>query len=321
MSNATIAVLAAPFLFSLLAPAALSQGAGTPVYYPGTGHYYEVVQTTMPWDQAKQTAESMSYLGVAGHLVTYDDLAEDQFVYSTLSGGPLGNSWIGLYQDFGDAGYSEPLGGWKWVTGEPLTYSNWTNGEPNDGGNAEHYGGYWPSNKWNDYQLSDAAASRFVVEYDTPAAVPLCYGDGSGTICPCGNSAAAGTGCGNSTGVGASLFTSGTSSLSQFDLMFHGAGLIPNQSTILFQGNSALSNGNGLLFGDGLRCVGVNVRRLGILPADGAGAATWFPALFGNPNWSPGDVRRFQIWYSDPFGSPCGAGFNLSNAVEIQFQL
>jgi hypothetical protein len=31
----------------------------------------------------------------------------------------------------------------------------------------------------------------------------------------------------------------------------------------------------------------------------------------------PGDVKRYQIWYRDPQGSPCGAQFNLSNGMEI----
>jgi hypothetical protein len=35
--------------------------------------------------------------------------------------------------------------------------------------------------------------------------------------------------------------------------------------------------------------------------------------------WASGDLRRFQTWYRDPTGSPCGAGFNLSHGVEVTF--
>ena len=48
--------------------------------------------------------------------------------------------WIGFYQDLNDPNYSEPSGGWKWIDGTPLSYSNWAANEPNDGapGGQEH---------------------------------------------------------------------------------------------------------------------------------------------------------------------------------------
>jgi hypothetical protein len=30
-----------------------------------------------------------------------------------------------------------------------------------------------------------------------------------------------------------------------------------------------------------------------------------------------GDTGCYQFWYRDPVGSPCGAGFNLTNAYTI----
>ena len=30
-----------------------------------------------------------------------------------------------------------------------------------------------------------------------------------------------------------------------------------------------------------------------------------------------GDVKRFQYWYRNPGGSPCGSQFNLTNGYEI----
>ena len=37
------------------------------------------------------------------------------------------------FQDLNDPMYSEPGGGWKWITGEPWVYTNWLIGEPNRG--------------------------------------------------------------------------------------------------------------------------------------------------------------------------------------------
>lgn len=302
-------------LLFLVAAPCFASSAG-PVYNPANGHYYQVVPGNVTWDQAKLGAEALTYLGVQGHLVTLSDLAEDQFVYFTLTGSSLGNSWIGLYQDMLAPDYSEPAGGWYWVTGEPLTYSNWKAGEPNNSGGAEHYGGYWPADEWNDYQLADGAVGRYVVEFDTLAASPYCFGDGSAAACPCGNAGGPEVGCTNSTGVGAQVTTLGTASLVSSDLRFVASGLLPGQLAILFEGSSVLALGNGVLFGDGLRCAGGQLRRMGYRVVSAGGNASWLP---GSGAWTPGDIRQFQVWYSDPQGSPCGSSFNTSNALEINF--
>ena len=38
--------------------------------------------------------------------------------------------WIGGYQDMNASDYSEPDGGWKWVTGEPWSFIGWWEGGP-----------------------------------------------------------------------------------------------------------------------------------------------------------------------------------------------
>lgn len=293
-----------------------------PMYYPANGHYYEVVYGNVSWDQAKLDAEQRNYQGTPGHLVTIADAAEDQFVYFTLAGGALGNSWLGLYQDTTDALYAEPAGGWKWVTGEPLNYQNWyvAGGEPNDTTGGENVGGYWPADKWNDYSNTSNNVPSYVVEYDTPIISLYCFGDGSGTTCPCANSGGADAGCANSSGGGASLTGSGTVSVSLDNLSFSAAGLLPAQPALLFQGLNAVNGGNGNLLGDGLRCAGMGVIRLGISVPGAGGNASWGPGLAAQGNWVAGDTRRFQVWYRDPVGSPCASGFNLSNGAEVLLQ-
>jgi hypothetical protein len=308
-------------------PGAIPSSPGTfeiseslPVQYPVNGHYYLVVYETVPWDVAKATAESMSYQGVQGHLATYSDHEEDQWVYHTLAGTALGNSWIGLYQDVNDPNYSEPAGGWLWVDGTPNTYTNWyAPGEPNNGGGTEAYGGYWPGDQWNDYQISDANAAAYVVEFDTSSSTSFCFGDGTGTNCPCANNGGAGEGCANGGGAGATLLSTGSASVSIADFGLSASNLIGSQPGLYFQGNNAINAGLGISFGDGLRCAGGGVIRLQVRFSDANGSSSTTADLVTTGGVVPGDTKRYQIWYRDPLASPCGTLFNLSNGVELTF--
>ncbi len=144
---------------------------------------------------------------------------------------------------------------------------------------------------------------------------PFCFGDGSGAPCPCGNGGAAPRGCANSTGSGALLAATGTSSLAANDLVLHASSMPGSTSALLFQGTSPVNGGAGVVFGDGLRCAGGNVTRLGTRAAS-AGAASWGPGLphgIGLPT-----TLQFQVWYRNVVG-PCGSGWNLSNGLAVAF--
>ncbi|MDE0891846.1 MAG: hypothetical protein OSB14_06655 [Planctomycetota bacterium] len=145
-----------------------------------------------------------------------------------------------------------------------------------------------------------------------------CVGDGSATPCPCGNTSASG-GCANSTGVGGTMTAYGSVSVSADDLTFSATGLIPSQPVLLFVGNNAVNSGAGNSFGDGLRCAGGGVRRLGVRFCDSAGSANWEGGLNASGGWSAGDLQRFQGWYRDASG-PCGSTFNLTQGLELTFQ-
>jgi hypothetical protein len=147
----------------------------------------------------------------------------------------------------------------------------------------------------------------------------VCWGDGSGTACPCGNAGTKGTGCANSSGGGAVVTPNGSNATSTDDMTFHGTNLLPSQPALLFVGNDILNGGNGVVFGDGLRCAGTNVVRLGVQTPDGGGNASWGPGLRATGGWVAGDTRHFQVWYRDPVGGPCAGGFNLSNALTVDF--
>ncbi len=168
--------------------------------------------------------------------------------------------------------------------------------------------------------FADAAGADagrvLVLSTQNPAGQPFCFGDGSGGACPCGNFGAPGRGCQNSSAPGAELGGQGFPSVSADLVTFHAAALPPSQPVLLFAGLNAVNSGLGVPFGDGLRCAGGGLRRLGVRVAIG-GAATWGPGLFTPQGWQAGDVRRLQAWYRDPIASPCGAGFNLSNGFRI----
>ena len=152
-----------------------------------------------------------------------------------------------------------------------------------------------------------------------PTAIPHCFGDGSGMTCPCANNGAPGGGCAHSGGFGAFLEGTGSASVTLDELVFRGTQLKPGQSALLFQGNNAVNGGLGNLFGDGLRCAGGGMIRLGVKAADVGGGAMWGPGLSGAGGWSAGQTRYFQAWYRDPVGSPCGMDFNLTNGSSVTF--
>ncbi|MFT7484513.1 MAG: hypothetical protein ACI9F9_000353 [Candidatus Paceibacteria bacterium] len=141
---------------------------------------------------------------------------------------------------------------------------------------------------------------------------PYCFG----LNCPCGNSDPSG-GCSNSTAFGARIKADGSTSISSDDLVLQGSGLAPGAMALLFVGNQHLNGGSGVFFGDGLRCAGGPLQRLGIRIADSSGNATWGPGLLSNASWANvGSTSSLQIWSQDSNG-PCGAGYNTSHGLDL----
>jgi hypothetical protein len=155
----------------------------------------------------------------------------------------------------------------------------------------------------------------------TNAITSYCFGDGSGTPCPCGNDAllGSGTGCKHSLGFGGKLATSGTASVSNDTLVLQGSQMPTTSSTLYFQGTSQQNNGAGAVFGDGLRCVSGAVIRLGTKLNAGGGSS--FPDV-GDPSISvkgqitqPGVTRNYQVWYRNIQSYCTPSPFNLTNGI------
>jgi hypothetical protein len=141
------------------AQASIIQG---PVVYED--HTY-VLLDTATWTQSEQQA-----VALGGHLVTINDAAENAWVLDTFVTTP-GRS-IGLWLGLTD---QDVEGTFVWVNGEPVTYTNWRAGEPNnylvnDPVHGEDYGMMYGYGAWNDTDNTgqDQAPLHGVVEVVGP---------------------------------------------------------------------------------------------------------------------------------------------------------
>jgi hypothetical protein len=150
----------------------------------------------------------------------------------------------------------------------------------------------------------------------------FCYGDGSGTACPCGNNSQVGAreGCVNSVGNnGGKLVGQGLPAIGNDQLELQGEQM-PNGPAMYFQGTARMSGGAGLVFGDGLLCVSGTLIRLGVkfnvlgkstYPSGGDAPLSVMGGLVA------GDTRDYQAWYRDAAVYCSSSTFNLTNAVEV----
>jgi hypothetical protein len=175
--------------------------------------------------------------------------------------------------------------------------------------------------------MNNWAGDQFFVVGPTEPGSAYCNADGSTTACPCGNNndgssgvagcaISAGAGC-NAAAGGVTLRGSGSTSLGANNAVLSVTGAQSNQPGLFFRADNAVNNGDGIIFGDGLRCAGGNVVRLEVIPSDGSGNATSTASL--GAGLVAGSVRRFQYWCRIPGCSPCGSSFTLSNGYEITF--
>jgi hypothetical protein len=95
----------------------------------GNGHWYQLVFEGHPsWTQARLLAEQRG-----GHLATLTSQEENDLAGRLSRGLPA--MLLGGFQDHSSPNYSEPAGGWRWITDEPWSFANWGAGEPNNASN------------------------------------------------------------------------------------------------------------------------------------------------------------------------------------------
>lgn len=122
-----------------------------------------------------------------GYLATLSSPAENNFVFSLIDAPQFWNDSINgsgpAIGGFQPEGSPEPGDGWRWVTDEPWSYTNWFPGQPDDGagGTSEdrlhYFSGFQigvRASTWNDIAAKDANLGGFVIEaVPEPAAVAL----------------------------------------------------------------------------------------------------------------------------------------------------
>lgn len=134
------------------------------------GHYYKVFNDSFNWAQAKRRCEE-----IGGHLVTITSNTEQAIVKELIvSQGTKGYYWTGGVRNSDDS--------WSWITDENFSYSNWSQGEPNNGVGNEDIVTLYKSGNWNDSPaegISDnpnlafykVENSGFVCEWDSYDAI------------------------------------------------------------------------------------------------------------------------------------------------------
>ncbi|MCY2960850.1 MAG: right-handed parallel beta-helix repeat-containing protein [Planctomycetota bacterium] len=163
-------------------------------------------------------------------------------------------------------------------------------------------------------------------EFPAPVVTAFCFGDGTATLCPCGNDAPffSGTGCLNSLGTGGLLGSTGSARILGDTFAVVGSGM-PNSSCLYFQGTTQVNGGNGSVFGDGIRCAGGSVIRLGT-KTNSAGASQY--PVVGDLSISVkglvtlvGTVRTYQCWYRNAAAFCTADTFNLTNGLSVTWEL
>jgi len=165
-------------------PSVTSAGSGTftiasalptilagPFVNPSNGSTYYLLNPSN-WDFAQFAAQNLG-----GNLATIRSMEENEFIRANVLGfdGADRRGWIGLND-------VEEEGNFVWVSGEPVVFTNWDPGEPNNTPFPENYVEMFGSNgRWNDAQQTSSFTRWGIVEVTAGGACPADW-DNSGGV-------------------------------------------------------------------------------------------------------------------------------------------
>ena len=124
------------------------------------GNIYCLYDELVSWYTAYNVCENMG-----GHLATITSAEEQKIITDLCYGSFYTAYWLGATDDSSE-------GDWKWVTGEPFSYTNWSSGEPNNANSKEHYLEQYYT--WNDY--IDNGYRGFICEIESFSDLPVSSG-------------------------------------------------------------------------------------------------------------------------------------------------
>jgi hypothetical protein len=159
--------------------------------------------------------------------------------------------------------------------------------------------------------------------------VPICEpGAGGVIVCPCGNPPAGlGLGCNNSSNTGgAQLEATGIARITYDTVFLASSGERPTATSVVLQGTS--SGASGSVFGQGVRCIAGNLKRLYVKTA--SGGSIHAPQA-GDPHVharsaalgdtiAPGTHRYYGVYYRDPnvLGACAStATYNITQQLDV----
>ncbi len=122
------------------------------------GHsYYVFLDPDMQtWGEAETYCESLG-----GHLATITSKEENDFVWQFMRDSKFYDAYFGLSD-------KNEEGKWEWVTGEQVEFTNWHEGEPNNGAGAaeENYAMFYHNyeDEWNDWDFGEIKS--FICEWE-----------------------------------------------------------------------------------------------------------------------------------------------------------
>lgn len=122
---------------------------------------YTLIQTNGIADARAQAA------ALGGHLATINGAAENAFLWQTFGATTV---FIGLSDEVSE-------GNFVWDSGEPVTYTNWSAGEPNNQGNEDYTLMRASDGKWND--AGGAGPRAAIVEFSRKVSTGVSTYNGS----------------------------------------------------------------------------------------------------------------------------------------------
>jgi Lectin C-type domain len=137
-------------------------------FNPANGHTYKLTPTVADFNAARTAANAEG-----GYLVAINDAAENQFVLTAFQSffNAGGTAYIGLTDELTE-------GIFLWDSGEPLIFSNWNLGQPDDwqavGG--EDYGQMIGNGLWNDNTINALDVGIIEIPIREPARILLAPG-------------------------------------------------------------------------------------------------------------------------------------------------